>query len=114
VPLLAALMQAPLPELPAPTSEVPPVVSSAPARRERIELLASIHVRGGGSTWHGDGVGGIGLTLGVRLFRVVAPFVQARLGYGGVDQRLLIPLVIGVTLGVPVPLGGTLSEPPRA
>lgn len=113
-PLLAALMQAPAPELPVPTSESPPVVASTPVRRERIELLAGVHVQGGGSTWRGDGTGGVGLTLGVRLFRVVAPFVQARLGYAGVDQRLLIPLVIGVTLGVPIPPRGPLGEAPRA
>lgn len=115
-PLYAALLQAPAPELPVPTSEAPPVVAPASplTRRERIELLAGIHVQGGGSTWRGDGTGGVGLTIGVRLFRVITPFVQARLGYAGVDQRLLIPLVIGVTLGVPIPVRGPLGEAPRA
>lgn len=112
--LLAALMQAPAPDLPVPTSETPPIAASVPGRRERVELLAGFNVLAGGSTWRGDGSGAVGLTLGVRLFRVVAPFVQARLGYSGVDQRLLIPLVIGVTLGVPIPPRGPIGEPPRA
>lgn len=88
----------------APAAATPPAgaepsaaeVAPAPARGE---LLVGIGVAGGSSGWSGDPVGYGDLKLGLRLFRVITPFVQGRLGYGRVDQRLLTFLSAGLEGG---------------
>lgn len=105
---------APPPELP-PSLPPPPVVQGAlpqPAPPPaKVEVLLGVGLAAGGSTWSGDPSGSVGLLLGVRLFRIVMPFVGARLGYSRVDQRLLIPLTFGITLGAPVPFRGERAYP---
>lgn len=101
---------APPPELP-PTLPPPPVVQDAlpspPPPPAKVEVLIGVGLSAGGSAWSGDPSGSAGLLIGVRLFRIVAPFVGARLGYGRIDQRLLIPLTFGLTLGAPIPFRGS-------
>lgn len=101
--LVAQLDAAPdgMPAGPAPAPVVE-AVAPGPAPRPKVELLAGVGVAVGGSQWRGDAAGSVGLVLGVRLFRILTPFVGARLGYAGVDQRLLVPLTVGLVLGVPV------------
>jgi hypothetical protein len=64
--------------------------------------MTAVTLGGGATNWRGDGVGYGGLGLGLRLFGVVTPFVDVRLGYGAVDQRLLTFLSIGVEGGYAV------------
>jgi len=63
------------------------------------ELFASVSSALGTTSWSGDVTGYGGVTLGMRLFRVVTPFAEARLGYGRIDQRLLTYLSLGVRAG---------------
>lgn len=63
------------------------------------EIYVDLSLGGGASDWSGDLVSYGALKLGMRLFGVVTPFVQGRLGYGIVDQRSLILLSIGVQGG---------------
>lgn len=65
----------------------------------RGEFLVDIGLAAGSSDWSGDPVSYGALKLGLRLFRVVTPFLQGRLGYGVIDQRSLIFLSIGVQGG---------------
>lgn len=53
----------------------------------------------GTTSWRTDTLGYGGISLGLRLYDVVTPFVDVRLGYGSVDQRLLTMLAIGVEGG---------------
>lgn len=76
----------------------PPVAAPAPVK-PRGEILVAVGAAAGTSNWSGDPVGYGGLRLGLRLFRIVTPFVEGRLGYGRVDQRLLTMLSIGVEAG---------------
>lgn len=82
----------------APAAAEPSAAEVAPPP-PRGELLVGIGVAGGSSTWSGDPVGYGDLKLGLRLFRVITPFVQGRLGYGRVDQRLLTFLSAGLEGG---------------
>ncbi len=78
---------------------MPAVVAPAPHPSPRGELVARFEDGLGASTWSGDFVSFAGLSFGLRLWRVVTPFVGATLGYGRVDQRLLTRLTMGVELG---------------
>jgi hypothetical protein len=77
----------------------PPAGSAPSAKPAKGEVLLGLGLAGGTSTWSGDPVGYYGLTIGLRLFRVVTPFAQARIGYGRIDQRLLTHLAFGVEGG---------------
>jgi hypothetical protein len=101
--LAAADVAAPAAEGPATTvrAAAPP-----PSRPRRVEIIAAVGLSGGGSRWAGDGLGYGSLLLGVRLFRAVAPFGEVRLGYAGVDQRLLTLLSVGLQGGYPIKVGG--------
>lgn len=96
LPLLATTI-APAAATP-PAGAEPSAAEVAPAP-PRGELLVGIGVAGGSSGWSGDPVGYGDLKLGLRLFRVITPFVQGRLGYGRVDQRLLTFLSAGLEGG---------------
>lgn len=104
VPILAsAAAVAPPPAQAAEVAPAPAPVSDAaaagPAAPPRGELLVGIGVAGGSSGWSGDPVGYGDLKLGLRLFRVITPFVQGRLGYGRIDQRMLTFLSAGLEGG---------------
>lgn len=102
----------------APAPQVDPGPGPAPVpgrpRPPRIELQAGIDLLGGGSNWRGDGVGYAGVTVALRFFRAIALYGQARLGYGGVDQRLLTPLSVGLQGGYPIVTGGRSRAWPYA
>jgi hypothetical protein len=83
-------------------------------RPPRIELQAGIDLLGGGTSWRGDGVGYAGVTVALRFFRAIALYGQARLGYGGVDGRLLTPLSIGLQGGYPIVTSGKSRAWPYA
>jgi len=65
----------------------------------RGEFQAALSLAAGSSDWSGDPVGYSALKLGLRLFSVITPFAQIRLGYGIVDQRALTFLSLGVEGG---------------
>lgn len=97
------------PELPPPAPPPPVLQTELPPPAPppaKVEVLLGVGLAAGGSSWSGDPSGSVGLVIGVRLFRIVTPFVGARLGYARIDQRLLIPLTFGITLGAPVPFRG--------
>lgn len=64
--------------------------------KPRGELLVAMGVSGGASNWSGDPAGYGSVILGFRLFGVVTPFAEARVGGGVVDQRLLTLLSLGI------------------
>ncbi len=88
------------PPLLAPPPPRAPAALVAPATPTRGALAFGVGVSGGASAWSGDALGYGGLYVGLRLARVVTPFVGASLGYGVVDQRLLTRLTVGVDAGV--------------
>jgi hypothetical protein len=84
-------------------------VHAAPRpRRTRGELIVSLGIGPGGTDWRGDATGYGNLKLGFRLFRIATLFVQGRLGYGAVDQRMLTMLSIGIDLTAPIKQAGYL------
>ncbi len=88
--------------MPPPHADTPPTPPAhvAPARPTRGALALGLGASGGASGWSGDALGYGGFTAGLRLARVVTPFVGASLGYARVDQRLLTRLTFGVDVGV--------------
>jgi hypothetical protein len=89
-----------MPQSPADLPPRPPPALVAPAPTPaRGALVFSLGVAGGASEWRGDGLGYGGFAVGLRLWRVVTPFVGASLGYARVDQRLLTRLTVGVDVG---------------
>ena len=72
--------------------------SNAPpsAPRKRGELFVGLGGSAGLSDWSGDVVSYGALGLGLRLFDVITPFAEARVGVGRVDQRMLTYLSIGI------------------
>jgi hypothetical protein len=90
----------PLPLFFAPDAVAPQAVTAAPHTKPKGEIHASLSTSLGSSDWSGDPVGYGALRLGLRLFGVVTPFAQGRLGYGKVDQRLLTFLSLGLEAGV--------------
>lgn len=74
-------------------------VEIAPPPKPTAALSARLSLAGGTTSWQKDVLGYGGLALGVRLFDVITPFVDVRLGYGRVDQRLLTQLALGVEGG---------------
>ena len=73
----------------------PPSNEAAP----RGELFVAFSSALGTTDWRTDVTGYGGFALGLRLFGVVTPFAEGRLGYGTVDQRLLTYLSLGVRAG---------------
>ncbi len=80
------------------------------APKPRGALMSSFTLGAGATSWRSDMVSYGGLGLGLRLYDVVTPFIDVRLGYGLVDQRLLTFLGLGVEGGYAV----TRSLYPRA
>lgn len=64
--------------------------------RKRGELFVGVGASGGLSNWSGDPAGYSALGLGLRLFGIITPFAEARVGAGRVDQRMLTFLSLGV------------------
>jgi hypothetical protein len=92
----------PLPLFFAPDAVAPQaaVTAAHTKPKSQAEIHAAISSSLGTSDWSGDPVGYGALRIGLRLFGVVTPFAQGRLGYGRVDQRLLTFLSLGVEAGV--------------
>lgn len=88
----------PLPLFFAPDAVPQPAAETA-APQSKGEIHAALGVSGGLSDWSGDPVSYGFLRLGLRLFGIITPFAQGRLGYGRVDQRLLTFLSLGVEAG---------------
>lgn len=57
---------------------------------------------GSGSAWRGDGNGQGALRTGFQFKDIVGVEVQGRLGYGNVDERMLMGLGVGVRLAIPI------------
>jgi hypothetical protein len=74
-------------------------VAPAKAAPPTGEVQLALGLAGGTSGWSGDPVSYSSLKIGLRLFRIVSPFVQGRLGYGRIDQRMLTFLSAGVEAG---------------
>jgi hypothetical protein len=66
--------------------------------RPRGEPQANFGLQAGSSTWPGDPVALTTLKLAWRFQDVVAPFFMTRVGYGLVNDRSLISLMIGAQL----------------
>jgi len=64
--------------------------------RTRGELFVGLGTSGGLSNWSGDPVGYGALGIGLRLFGIITPFAEARVGAGRVDQRMLTFLSLGI------------------
>lgn len=64
--------------------------------RTRGELFAGLGGSAGLTDWSGDPISYGAFGLGLRLYEMITPFAEARIGYGRVDQRLLTFLSIGV------------------
>ncbi len=78
--------------------------TSPPPQKMRGQLLLSVGLLTGGTTWQSDPLGTGSLLLGLRLYRTIALVVQGRLGYARIDQRQLTAILVGL-MG-----GGYLSE----
>lgn len=64
--------------------------------RTRGELFVGVGGTAGLSNWSGDALSYSSLALGVRLYEIITPFAEARVGMGMVDQRLLTFLSLGI------------------
>ena len=71
-------------------------LADAKPARTRGELFAGLGGSAGLTNWSGDPVSYGAFGLGLRLYEMITPFAEARIGYGRVDQRLLTFLSIGV------------------
>jgi hypothetical protein len=91
----------PINETPAPATIAAPA-AARPSPPPRGEIILGVGLFGGGTSWRGDATTYGSLRLGLRLFRILTPYVQARLGYGAVDERMLTLLSVGLELGLPV------------
>lgn len=80
-----------------PSATAPSTARAAPSTRG--ELHVGLGLQGGTSNWPGDPLGYGSVTVGVRLLRVLTPFVGGALGYARIDQRLLTRLNVGLALG---------------
>jgi hypothetical protein len=91
----------PLPLFFAPDVAAPQAAAAAEGSKARAKAEIVIALSGslGSSDWSGDPVGYGATKLGLRLFGVITPFAQGRLGYGKVDQRLLTFLSLGLEAG---------------
>jgi hypothetical protein len=64
--------------------------------KPRGEFFVGLGTSVGLTDWAGDPAGYGSFGIGLRLFEVVMPFAEARVGYGRIDQRLLTFLSLGV------------------
>jgi hypothetical protein len=64
--------------------------------RTRGEFFVGLGASGGLTNWSGDPAGYGSLGIGLRLYEIITPFAEARIGYGRIDQRLLTFLSLGV------------------
>ncbi len=70
--------------------------------RTRGELFVGLGASAGRSNWTGDPVGYGALGLGLRLYGIITPFAEVRVGAGRVDQRMLTFLSLGVAGTFPI------------
>lgn len=70
---------------------------AAPVAAGRLDVALGLSA--GGTSWSTDPLGYGSLELGVRLLRIVTPYVGGALGYARVDQRLLTRITVGVSVG---------------
>ena len=64
--------------------------------RTRGELFVGLGGSAGLSNWSGDPVSYGQLALGLRLWEIITPFAEARVGGARVDQRMLTFLSLGI------------------
>lgn len=64
--------------------------------RTRGEFFVGLGASGGLTNWSGDPAGYGSLGIGLRLYEIITPFAEARIGYGRIDQRLLTFLSLGI------------------
>lgn len=62
----------------------------------RGELFVGVGTSVGTTSWSGDALGYGALGLGFRIYEIITPFAEARVGYGRIDQRILTYLSLGV------------------
>jgi len=93
--LCVGLIAAPRAAFAAEEAETPPAEQAKP----RGEATLGVTLAGGTTDWRTDATSYGGIALGLRLFGVVTPFAEARVGYGLVDQRMLTFLSLGVEGG---------------
>jgi hypothetical protein len=97
-PLVAVVLASPALARAAEDAASPPEAPAEPPR-PRGELALGVSLAGGTTDWRGDAAAYGGIAIGLRLFGVITPFAEARVGYGVVDQRLLTYLSLGVEAG---------------
>lgn len=88
--VVATSLSAPVVVHAAETKEEPP------AAKPRGELLVGLGGSAGLTDWSGDPVSYGSVALGLRLFGIITPFAEARVGGGRVDQRMLTFLSLGL------------------
>ncbi|MBL9005477.1 MAG: hypothetical protein JNJ46_14580 [Myxococcales bacterium] len=94
-----AIQNPPAEVAPAPPPQAAETPASPAPRKPRGQLLVSVGLMAGGTTWQGDPLGTGSLLLGLRLFRTIALFAQGRLGYARIDERQLTAILIGLMGG---------------
>ena len=83
---------------PSRADDAPADTPSPQRQRPRGEPQATFGAQAGSSTWPGDPVALTTFKLAWRFQDVVAPFFMARVGYGHVNDRSLVTLIIGAQL----------------
>jgi hypothetical protein len=64
--------------------------------KTRGEFFVGLGASAGLTNWSGDPAGYGSLGIGLRIYEIITPFAEARVGYGRIDQRLLTFLSLGV------------------
>lgn len=72
------------------------VATERPARATEFQLKAGL--LGETSTWRADPAATGALSLGLRFHDLVSIYFQGRIGYAGVDQRMLTMVQVGAQL----------------
>jgi hypothetical protein len=70
----------------------------APSEARAGEAQLAVGMSGAATQWQGDGAAYGSLKLGYRFEDIVAIYYLGRLGYGGVDERMLTFLSLGAQL----------------
>jgi hypothetical protein len=98
LPALLALAASVFVAPPCRADDAPPDTTPPQHLHPRGEPQAAFGLQAGSSTWPGDPVALTTLKLAWRFQDVVAPFFMGRAGYGSVNDRSLITLILGAQL----------------
>jgi hypothetical protein len=71
------------------------VFVAAPATARATDYQLALGASAAGSEWRGDAIGYSSLKTGLRFGDIAGPYLQGRVGYGTVDERLLTLLSLG-------------------